>query len=695
MDVARSSLEHGVMPARIRLPLVIVLGTSVVAAGIAACGGGGSAPGGGIGPGNDDASVEGGGFDLDGGTGDPGKLAKIEIEPATAALTVTNGDLSAASASVTFQAKATYADGRTAAFNGCTWSIDRIDLGSFTASTLKASGGAGGKGTVTCSASGLSAKAAVTVDLVDEVDDAGLDATTKKDLVAASIADPQVKKLLYPYDKTVLPRGVAAPELMWTGASASDVYALRLAEPGMTYTAYFKAGTPARATIPGATWTKLLDTATPTTPLTATLYRLAGGAGGTAFKSTSQSWTIANANLKGSIYYWRINGGTVVRIKPGASAPEAYLKPSGGRCIACHSVSHDGSTLVASSDNAGPYPWSSFDAKSGAETYFGPGTNSGFQAVSPDGSMVLAGVSAGTMQLVTSAGASLEPSGAAAFGSTVTHPAFAPNGKWVAFASRKGGSWVDFNDSDLTLAPFDPATKKFGAPKVLRAGAGRALTYPTFSPDSEWIAYMDGTQSTRPSIADLHMMKVDGTGDVTLDAAGNAGVDPVDKSLNYEPTFGPVVAGGYYWVVFVSTRQYGNRINKTFDAFRDKCGDWSKTPCRHKQLWVAAIDADPKPGADPSHPAFWLPGQDTADQNMRGYWALDPCKKLGEGCEAGFECCEGTCRSEDGKSPKVCVKPPAGTCRELGDKCETTADCCASSTGIECIGGVCGTKRPS
>ena len=123
--------------------------------------------------------------------------------------------------------------------------------------------------------------------------------------------------------------------------------------------------------------------------------------------------------------------------------------------------------------------------------------------------------------------------------------------------------------------------------------------------------------------------------------------------------------------------------------------NWATTPCRTKQLWVTAIDADPKPGVDPSHAAFWLPGQDTNDQNMRGYWALDPCKGLGEGCEAGFECCEGACKSEDGKSPKVCVKPPPGTCKNVGDKCEATTDCCDAAAGVECVGGVCGKKLPS
>lgn len=643
--------------------------------------------------GDEGGTIDGSGFDPDTSLGEK-KIVGLAIDQLDKSLEIVNGDLTGGS--ISYTATATFDDGSTAAEPGCTWQVDRIDLGSFVGSTFKATGNAGGTGKVTCSAKGLTATTSVKVTLRDEVDaSSGLDDTSKKDLLAAVTSDPDVK-LLYPYDKTVFPRGLDAPELQWTGKSAADVYGARLKVDGMTFTAFFKAPPPSRALIPKATWTKLLDTATPTTPVEMTLYRLAGGAGGTAFKVATQTWTIAAANLKGSIYYWRINGGNVVRIKPGDPKPENFLKtePTPGRCVACHSVSHDGSTLVGSYENGGPYPWAAFDVKSGVQK--ATGANSGFQAITPEGSMLLTGQTAGTFALVSTSGTSFEPSGAAAFGNAVAHASFAPDSKWIAYANRKDGNWVDFNQSDLMLASFDAATKKFGAPKTLMASGGRVKTYPTFSPDSKWVGYMDATQSTRPGKGDLHMMKLDGSGDVTLANACAAGIADVDKSLNFEPTFGPVLSGGYFWMVFVSSRQYGNRINKTFDAFRDKCGDdWTKSPCRTKQLWVTAIDADPKPGVDPSHPAFWLPGQDVNDQNMRGYWALDPCKGLGEGCEAGFECCEGACKSEDGKSAKVCVKPPPGTCKSVGDKCEATSDCCEASVGVECIGGVCGKKLPS
>lgn len=678
----------------------VLVSVCALAGAFAACSGGEEGT---AGAGDPDAlAPDGGGdgssgFNPDGTVGEK-KIVKLAIAPATASIEVVNGDVSVPSASVGLSAVATFDDGSTGPVASGTWTVDRIDVGTMTGSTFKASGNAGGVANVELSALGLKATAKITVTLKDVIDDGtGLDETSKKDLLAAATSDPKVTKLLYPYDATVFPKGIAAPELMWTGDAASDVYALRLEQPGYELVRFFKPGLPSRGTIPAPSWARLLDTNVTGGPVKLTLSRLAGGAGGIAFKSATQTWTIANGSLKGTIYYWRINGGRVVRIRPGASTFEDFLKPSAGHgCIACHSVSKDGSTIAGAYDG-GWSPWVTFDAKTGNEIHYS-GTASGFQAISPDGALVVAGQSGGPMGLRDAkTGASYEPSGIGDVDGRVM-PTFSNDGKSLAYSVRKDGNWLDFTQSDLALSPFDPVTKKFGASKLLRASGGRALIYPSFSPDDAWIAYQDGPLArTRGTRANLHLIKADGTGDVVLAQAVDGGVAAEDKDLAYEPTFNPVITGGYFWLVFVSERQYGNRLNKTLSAPPATCEkpSWAATPCRHKQLWVTAIDASPKPGADPSHPAFWLPGQDLADQNMRGYWALDPCKKDGEGCEAGFECCDGACRSPDGTSPKVCSKPPPGTCAPVGDKCTTATDCCDAAFGVECIGGVCGKKAPS
>ena len=165
------------------------------------------------------------------------------------------------------------------------------------------------------------------------------------------------------------------------------------------------------------------------------------------------------------------------------------------------------------------------------------------------------------------------------------------------------------------------------------------------------------------------------TGDHLELAKLNAGNVDIDRQRNYEPFPLPVTAGGYFWIVFTSIREYGN----VYQGANVR-----------KQLWVAAITPGTAMGVDPSHPPFYLPNQSDT-RNERGYWALEPCKAKGKSCDTGDECCDGFCRPSDPNdpmSPKVC-KPPGGGCSENSEKCTKTSDCCGAASGTQCIGGFC------
>ena len=97
------------------------------------------------------------------------------------------------------------------------------------------------------------------------------------------------------------------------------------------------------------------------------------------------------------------------------------------------------------------------------------------------------------------------------------------------------------------------------------------------------------------------------------------------------------------------------------------------------------------PGKDPSHPAFYFEGQELAAGNMRGFWALDPCKQNGLSCETGDECCGGFCRP-NGDGGFACVPPPSGCSQEF-ETCKTAADCC--DTGSLCVNGHCAKPPPN
>jgi hypothetical protein len=100
-----------------------------------------------------------------------------------------------------------------------------------------------------------------------------------------------------------------------------------------------------------------------------------------------------------------------------------------------------------------------------------------------------------------------------------------------------------------------------------------------------------------------------------------------------------------------------------------------------KKIWMVALDLNPKPGKDPSHPAFYIPGQEIEGSNSRPFFALTPCVTDRGTCTTGIDCCTGFCR--DG----LCVPPPNHGCSKLDEKCTTSADCCENAG--TCIGGFC------
>jgi hypothetical protein len=264
-------------------------------------------------------------------------------------------------------------------------------------------------------------------------------------------------------------------------------------------------------------------------------------------------------------------------------------------------------------------------------------------------------------------------------------PAFSPDDQLLAY--------VDPTTHDLRAYDWDPVGKKATNDRLIVASASNAslpqIQFPTASPDHKWIVYQRGPGLGSLGIAgDLFVVSVASPGtEIPLDALNGASypfaAGARDRDLDYEPTFAPVAAGGYFWVVFHSRRTWGNAL--TGPAFVAEGNGV-------KQLWVAAFDEAPQPGKDPSHAAFYLPGQDPTTLNMRGYWALDPCKGNGLGCQSGTECCGGYCGA--GPDGGLQCSSTSSGCSQNGDKCAQTSDCCGASKGVTCINGVCSEPPP-
>ena len=133
-------------------------------------------------------------------------------------------------------------------------------------------------------------------------------------------------------------------------------------------------------------------------------------------------------------------------------------------------------------------------------------------------------------------------------------------------------------------------------------------------PDSRWIAFGRGTNSRARNDAvgetypgSLWLVSRQGGPSIEL-ANANGGVAEGDS---YVPSFSPFQEGGYFWLAFYSTRDYGNRLAGTQGTGR-------------RQIWITAVKDAPSAGEDPSSVPYWLPDQDVATDNMGAYWTEAP-----------------------------------------------------------------------
>jgi hypothetical protein len=545
---------------------------------------------------------------------------------------------------------------------------------------------------------------------------------------------------LYPYDKTVWPRGILAPLLQWNW-SIGDADAIQIqlstTSGSFSYTGTFArpailqmtGGKFIRHPIPQDIWNAATDSAGGSDKLTVSLIVEKGGM---AYGPITETWSIAPARLSGTIYYNSYGtllvqnstgavggngmfGAGVLSIRVGDTGPKV-VAGSNSACRTCHSVAAFGSRLEAM-----PYGnYSAYDlTPSGATEHVMPNAGAWFPAVYPDGSKLLTGD--GQLLALPNGGAAIATTGLAS--SAPDMPMFSPDGKRVAFNPGVG--------SQLVMQSFDNATSTFsGTTTVVASTGGLVPGWPAFFPDANSIVFEN---ESAPSALDGHgqgllwtregaksqiaWASAAGGGSTPLDQLNGKGYLPKlaapislsclgdngyqegtinpdhgdDVDLNYEPTVNPIAGGGYAWVVFTSRRMYGNEAD--IPPFcSDPRGVNLVTNITTKKLWVAAVDLTQAPGTDSSHPAFYLPAQELLAGNSRGFWALDPCKGDGSSCTSGDQCCNGYCEP-DAMNNLVCANtPPNGMCAMVGDKCTTAGDCC-DSTNL-CVNGFCTQKGP-
>jgi hypothetical protein len=570
-----------------------------------------------------------------------------------------------------------------------TWIYDRPDVGDIAGgSVFTPTGLVGGTGTLTAQYNGAQGQTSIAVTIRKTVDTVGV--TPEQ---VAILDNPQggpdpALQIVYPSNETVFPLGVLAPEIMWNGGGVGEIYRLTMREKYYEYTEYFTASAPFRHLVSETDWTNVGSSGSGSLsdPLEVKLQRFVGGS---AYQPVQHLWHIAQGRLKGSVYYWELpdacgNGnGRILRIKPDSSVVDQPY-PSAD-CYGCHTVSRDGKSMFASFSTGFPFPMQTIDlttnpAQLGAIQQWA-GVTGTFSAFNETGTKLLisndsASSPAGSAMNIIDAqsGQVLVPS---AMGVGCGEPAWSPDGKKIAGICGLGGSgWIfDASSGNLTVADIDASgtliSNQLSIVSSFDGQSGRPA-YPTFSPGSEWIAFGRPTSGSRSTgNGTLWLVAPDGSG---LKRLLNADSD--DRSFN--PVFAPLRAGGYFWLVYITRRDYGNRL----------------VGANRQQLWITAID-DPPLAGDPSHPPFYIRGQEDCGKSENAYYALDPCKEIGESCTSGVDCCNGQCVKDPNTNEYVCGDPPdPGECSQDGNSCETSADCC-NAPESKCIDGFCQKPPPT
>ena len=405
----------------------------------------------------------------------------------------------------------------------------------------------------------------------------------------------------------------------------------------------------------------------------------------------TRTWKVAPGVLKGTVYYnsydsFLTTGGNgemggVIKIRPRSPDPELALPNMKGKCHVCHTVSADGSTLWAQ-DATGPKDTeteyangASYNLQNGARTEYkavpaGAGVDIAndhkftWAAPYPDGSFALASAyytreayTRGDSKLFKRAGGGeLASSGFTSAVKSAVTPAFAPDGRKVAFNFWEGPgagpvkagagrslAVMDFSCGATTgsVACAPNATNTFSNLREIYKDTSRWPAWPSFLPDntavvfhntvhggecapaspnnpkdgSEYIPYKPSTRNCQlttwyRATSELWVASAGATKSARrLDAANGNGLGlptngehPDDTILNYQPTVNPVASGGYFWVVFTSRRIYGNLL--TGKPWGDNEGDGGGP---QKKLWVAAIDINNPNAGHRSEPPGLLP----------------------------------------------------------------------------------------
>ena len=415
--------------------------------------------------------------------------------------------------------------------------------------------------------------------------------------------------IVYPSHETMFPINVSRIRHEWKAGTGNTLFRLRFVGPKTTVTVYT---TTTNWEPTEEEWDWIAESNRGAS-VEFSVAAVNAAAPSQLWQSAPITLLFSDAAVEGAIYYWSTGTAGVMKALVSDPIPQKFytdpMASDANTCVACHTLSRDGKRLAVGYGGEklreASVPDRTTIVPPGGT---GMGMASAWTTFSPDGKLLLVAAN-GKLTLINSdtgatvgANAGVVPIPA---GKIATHPDWSALGDRVVITLGLRGGNKEVETGSIAILPYNGGS--WGTPEVIvpSSAATDNNFFPVWSPDSQWIAYVNATGKSKDAVtAKLMLVRPSGGTPITMTRL-NQRVNNQDGVMNIGnsmPTWAPSTKPGTFWVAFSSLRAYATL--RPQDAKED-------------QIWIAAIDPT---ASDPGYSAFWAPFQSIDEGNHRAFW---------------------------------------------------------------------------